>query len=339
MFFKINANITHVARCEALPRDAPAAALPPKRTRDGRAARGGVTRQSHVTSLLFFHTQAHTSLQPTTQASSPNSGVAVSFEGKIVWITGASSGIGEALAYALATRGARLILSARRAARLREVQAACAHPDRHVVLSLDLADAASLEAAARQALDAAGPIDVLINNGGVSQRALALDTELAVDRRIMDVNYFGAVALTKAVLPSMLARGAGHLVVVTSVVGKFGSPWRSAYSASKHALHGFFDALRAEVHQAGLRVTLVCPGFVRTDVSLHALTGDGTPQGTMDAGQQRGLAVEVCAARIVRAIEREKDEVYFGGKEAMAVYLKRFWPGLFNRIIRRAKVT
>ncbi len=137
----------------------------------------------------------------------------------------------------------------------------------------------------------------------------------------------------------MLARGAGHLVVVTSVVGKFGSPWRSAYSASKHALHGFFDSLRAEVHQAGLRVTLVCPGFVRTDVSLHALTGDGTPQGTMDAGQQRGLAVEVCAARIVRAIEREKDEVCFGGKEAMAVYLKRFWPGLFNRVIRRTTVT
>ncbi len=118
----------------------------------------------------------------------------MSFEGKIVWITGASSGIGEALAYALARRGARLILSARRAARLREVQATCAHPDRHVVLPLDLADTASLEAAARQALDAAGPIDVLINNGGVSQRALVLDTELAVDRRLMDVNYFGAVA-------------------------------------------------------------------------------------------------------------------------------------------------
>ncbi len=261
------------------------------------------------------------------------------FEGKVVWITGASSGIGEALAYALATRGARLILSARRETKLEEVQAACAHPDRHVVLPLDLADTASLEAAARQALGLAGLVDVLINNGGVSQRALAVETQLAVDRRIMDVNYFGAVALTKAVLPSMLARGAGHLVVVTSVVGKFGSPWRSAYSASKHALHGFFDALRAEVHEAGIRVTLVCPGFVRTDVSVNALTGDGTPQGTMDAGQQSGLSVEVCAARILRAIERQKDEVCFGGKEAMAVYLKRFWPGLLNRIIRRAKVT
>lgn len=274
-----------------------------------------------------------------TEPKHSNTHAALSFEGKTVWITGASSGIGEALAYAMATRGARLILSARRAARLQDVQAACAHPDRHLVLPLDLAETAALEAAARQALDAAGSIDVLINNGGVSQRARAVDTGLAVDRRIMDVNYFGAVALTKAVLPSMLARGAGHLVVITSVVGKFGSPLRSAYSASKHALHGFFDALRAEVHEEGIRVTLVCPGFVRTSVSVNALTGDGTPQGTMDAGQQRGLSVEVGAAKIVRAIEREKEEVCFGGTEALAVYLKRFWPGLFSRIIRRARVT
>ena len=263
----------------------------------------------------------------------------MSFEGKVVWITGASSGIGEALAYTLAVRGARLILSARRAEQLKGVQAACAYPDRHLVLPLDLADTASLEAAARQALDAVGSIDVLINNGGVSQRALAVDTQLAIDRRIMDINSFGAVALTKAVLPSMLTRRAGHLVVISSVVGKFGSPLRSAYSASKHALHGFFDALRAEVHAADVRVTLVCPGFVRTNVSVNALLGDGTPQGTMDTGQQRGLPVEVCAARIVRAIERQKDEVCFGGTEVLAVYLKRFWPGLFNRIIRRARVT
>ncbi len=256
------------------------------------------------------------------------------FEEKIAWITGASSGIGEALAEALAERGARLVLSARREDRLRQVQAACAHPERHLVLPLDLADAGSLEAAARQALAHAGHLDVLINNGGVSQRGQAAETDLAVDRRIMEVNYFGTVALTKAVLPSMLARGGGHVVVVSSLVGLFGTPQRSAYAASKHALHGFFDALRAEVHDAGVRVTVVCPGFIRTDVSINALTADGTPHGRMDKNQQQGLAPEVCAEKILRAVERQKDEVYIAGKEKLAVYLKRFVPGLFNRFIR-----
>ena len=261
------------------------------------------------------------------------------FEGKTVWVTGASSGIGEALAYALATQGARLILSARREEKLRAVQAACAHPNRHLILPLDLSDPASIATAVPQALAHGGSIDVLINNGGISQRAQAVDTNLAVDRRIMEVNYFGTIALTKAVLPSMLERGAGHIVVVSSLVGKFGTPKRSAYAASKHALHGFFDALRAEIYDAGLRVTLICPGYVRTDISRNALTADGTPYATLDAGQQHGLPPERCAAKILRAIEREKDEVFFGGKEIAAVYIKRFWPGLLNRILRKATVT
>ncbi len=260
------------------------------------------------------------------------------FEEKIAWITGASSGIGEALAEALAERGARLVLSARREDRLRQVQAACAHPERHLVLPLDLADAASLGAAAQQALDAFGRIDVLINNGGIGQRGRAVETQIEVDRRIMEVNYFGTVALTKAVLPSMLARGSGHVVVVSSLVGTFSTPRRSAYAASKHALHGFFDALRAEVHDAGVRVTVVCPGFVRTAISIHALQADGTPHGAMDAAQQHGLAPDVCARKILRAVERGKAEVYIAGKEKAAVYLKRFLPGLFNRFIRTLKV-
>ena len=200
------------------------------------------------------------------------------FDGKMVWLTGASSGIGEAVAYALAARGARLILSARRVEKLQAVQAACARPDRHRILPLDLADPASLAAAVPQALAHGGAIDVLINNGGISQRAQAVETDLAVDRRIMEVNYFGTIALAKAVLPSMLERGAGHIAVVSSLMGKFSTPRRSAYAASKHALHGFFDALRAEVHHAGVRVTLICPGYVRTDISRHALTADGTAQ-------------------------------------------------------------
>jgi dehydrogenase/reductase SDR family member 7B len=263
----------------------------------------------------------------------------MSWDGKVVWITGASSGIGEALAHNLAQRGARLILSARNAERLAAVQAACAHPERHMVLPLDLADPATLGPAAEEALARCGQVDILIHNGGVSQRSLARETRFEVDRQILDTDFLGAVALTKAVLPAMLARKAGHLVVVSSLVGKIGTPLRSAYSAAKHALHGFFDSLRAELWQDGIRVTIICPGFIRTAVSENALTGDGSRQGTMDRAQARGMAPEVCAERIVRAVERGRDEVLIGGPERFAVYLKRFLPGLFNRFIRTARVT
>ena len=263
----------------------------------------------------------------------------MSWDGKVVWITGASSGIGEALAHAFARRGARLVLSARNETRLLEVQAACADPERHLVLPLDLADEATLGPAVAAALARCGQVDVLVHNAGVSQRSLAKDTGIAVDRRIFETNFFGAVALTKALLPAMLARQSGRFVVISSLVGKFGTPLRSGYSASKHALHGFFDSLRAETWREGLRVTLVCPGFIRTAVTLNALTGDGSAQGTLDRAQERGMAPEVCAERIVRALERGRDEVLVGGPERFAVYLKRFVPALFHRAIRKVRVT
>jgi dehydrogenase/reductase SDR family protein 7B len=261
------------------------------------------------------------------------------WNGKVVWITGASSGIGEALARDLAGRGAKLILSARRGDVLERVRASLPRPDDHLVLPLDLADAGSLPAAAAAALARAGRIDVLVHNGGITQRSLTKDTDLAVDRRIFEVNFFGAVALTKAVLPAMLERRSGHFVVVSSLVGKIGTPLRSAYSASKHALHGFFESLRAEVYDDGIRVTMICPGFVRTAVTLNALTADGTPQGTMDRAQENGMAPEVCAVRIARAVEQERAEVLIGGRERFAVHLHRFAPALFRRIIRKARVT
>jgi short-subunit dehydrogenase len=160
-----------------------------------------------------------------------------------------------------------------------------------------------------------------------------------VVRRIMEVNFFGTVAVTQAVLPGMLTRGRGHIVVISSLVGKFGTPQRSVYAASKHALHGFFDSLRAEVHDRGLRVTIICPGFIRTDVSVNALTGDGSQHGTMDDVQAQGMTPAACASRIVRAVEQEKQEAYIGGREVLGVYAKRFVPRLFNRVIRRMKVT
>lgn len=259
--------------------------------------------------------------------------------GDVVWITGASSGIGEALAHRFARRGARLILSARREERLEAVRRACENPDRHTVLPLDLARVDSLGDAAREALDRCGRVDVMVHNGGISQRSLAEETMLDVDRRILEVDYLAPVALTKALLPSMLERGSGRFVVVTSLVGKIGTPLRSGYSGAKHALHGFFDSLRAEVHDRGVRVTLVCPGFIRTEISIHALTADGAPQGSLDRAQERGMSPEVCAEKIVRAVDRGRDEVLIGGKEIWAVRLDRFFPALFRRMIRRVRVT
>jgi short-subunit dehydrogenase len=156
---------------------------------------------------------------------------------------------------------------------------------------------------------------------------------------LFEVNFFGPVALTKAVLPALRAQGGGRLVVVSSLVGRIGTPLRSGYAASKHALHGFFESLRAEEHDAGVRVTMVLPGFIRTPLPVTALTGDGSPQGRMDRAQLEGMDPGDCAERIVRAVERGKDEVLVGGKERFAVHLGRVAPGLLRRVLRRARVT
>ena len=262
----------------------------------------------------------------------------MTFTNKVVWITGASSGIGEALAKAFSQQGAKLVLSARREEELERVRAGCANAGEHLVLPLDLT-AFDGRALMTQVLDRYGQIDILINNGGVSQRSTVVETEVEVDRRIMEINYFGAVALTKALLPSMIERGAGHIVAISSLAGKISTPRRSAYASSKHALHGFFNALRAEVHAEGIRITLVCPGYVKTALSYNALTAKGEHHGKLDPTTERGLAPDELAQRILRAIEQEKDEILVGGKEVLAVYLNRLFPSLYNRLIRRARIT
>lgn len=268
--------------------------------------------------------------------------------GRSILITGASSGIGEALAREWARRlpGDRLQIAARTVPALERVRAGihAISPRTEVeVLPLDLESPESIAEAARHLTTDGRLPDVVIHNAGLSQRSLASETALEVDRRLMEVNYFGTVGLTKQLLPAFLRRGHGHLVVVTSLVGKFGSPMRSGYAASKHALHGFFDSLRAELAQrhgpAAFPVTLVCPGFIRTHISENALTGDGTAQRKMDPSTGQGMAPEECARRIVDAIEAGKLEVTVGGRETAGVLVKRLAPSLFARLIQKAKVT
>ncbi len=260
------------------------------------------------------------------------------FKDKVVWITGASSGIGEHLAYAFAKAGADLILSARNEQALQRVQQQCDPNVRTLILPMDVTAFDRIRGLAARALNHFGRVDILINNAGISQRSLVKDTDLAVDQKIMDVNFIGTVAVTKAVLPYMIRQKSGQIVAISSVMGKIGTPKRSAYAASKHALHGFFDCLRAEVHHKGIGVTLICPGYVHTNVSVNALTGDGSKNNKMAETTQNGLPPDVFAQKALRAIRRGKEEVYIGGKEIMGIYLKRFLPGVLSRVVRKMDV-
>lgn len=256
---------------------------------------------------------------------------------KTIWITGASSGIGEALVQSLAQEEVNLIISARRASELERVKSENQGKAKIESLPLDLEKCEELKAKADQALRLFGQIDILINNGGVSQRSMAMDSHLDIDRKIMEINFLGTITLTKPVVAHMLERGSGLVATVTSVTGKFGTPWRSSYAASKHALHGFFDSMRAELEDKGVKFTLLALGFIGTKLSQVALKGDGSPNGSVDETHKRGIAPDVCARKILKAIKKEKREVYIG-KEAYAVYVKRFFPGVFARLIKTAKV-
>ncbi|MBT8209637.1 MAG: SDR family oxidoreductase [Eudoraea sp.] len=257
---------------------------------------------------------------------------------KIIWITGASSGIGEALALAFNATGNRVILSARSGDKLQQVALNCASPENVRILELDLSQFESMQDKVHEALGFFGRIDLLINNAGISQRSLIAETEMAVYKKLMDVNYLGTVALSKALLPHFIKNKKGHFVTVSSLMGKFGSPLRSGYCASKHALHGFFDVLRMEHEKDGVKVTLVCPGFVQTDIAKNALTADGSPQKQQDQATDSGLSPEVCAEQLIRAVEKEKYEVYIGQGEVKGVYLKRFFPKLLHRVVLRSQV-
>lgn len=264
----------------------------------------------------------------------------MSLQKKVVWITGASSGIGEALAYEFNKKGTLLILSARREEELLRVQSECENWEETVkILPLDLEDTGALQKKAEDAMELFGSIDMLINNGGISQRAFAVDSKMETIRKVMEVNFFGTVAITKAVLPHMIAQKSGHIVVISSVMGKIGTKYRSVYAASKHALHGWFDCLRQEVYDHQIDVSLVCPGFVKTNVTVNALTADGEKYNQVDDALKKAMRPEEFAKRLLPKLAKRKEEIVIGGTEILAVYLKRLAPSLLNKILKRSKVT
>ncbi len=258
------------------------------------------------------------------------------YSGKTVWVTGASSGIGAAIAAHVAARGANVILSARRADRLAECAERCG--PNATVLPLDLNQPETHAEATKRAEASFGGVDILVNNGGVSQRSHATDTSLEVTRSIMETNFFGQVSLTQCVLPSMLQRRSGRIVVVSSVTGRVGVKLRSSYAASKHALHGYFDALRAEIAATGVGVTLITPGFVRTEISENAFAAGGGRYGTVDSKIAGGISPERCAERIAAAVEKGRNEVAVGGREIHAITMKRFFPNLTAHFVSKYRI-
>lgn len=256
---------------------------------------------------------------------------------KTAWITGASGGIGKELAVQLAQAGAQIILTARNEVKLREVRDQLVG-DNHLVFPMDLLQVEAIPAAVSNALGQVGSVDLLINNAGITQRALAKDTDFAVDRKIMELDYFAVIALTKALLPHFLDRQRGQIVTISSVTGKMGVPMRTAYCAAKHAVFGFMDALRAEVAHDNIQVLVVAPGSVKTDISINALEGDGSKHNVVDPLIANGMPVEVCARKIVRAIERKRPELLIAqGKTKWAVYARRFAPRLLFRMMAKAQ--
>ena len=256
-----------------------------------------------------------------------------------VWITGASSGIGEACAYRYAEEGARLVLTSSSVNRLEPVAARCRElgATEVSILPYDLTCLDGIEALTAKAWDAMQGIDIVMLNAGISQRTNVEDTSMDMVRKIMEINYFAPVAIAKCLLPKMVGRGYGKIAVTTSIAGRFGFPLRCGYSSSKFALYGFFETLQAEYYEKGIRVTLVCPGRVQTNISRYALDKGGKPHGVMDPGQAGGMTAEAAARVITRAIAKEKKEVLVGRKELLMVYIKRFFPDLCATLARKIK--
>ena len=254
----------------------------------------------------------------------------MNFTGKTLWITGASSGIGRAVAIELSLKKCHLILSSRKKEDLDRVASICnKNGSTTSIIPFDLSDPVAVEQAAKTVFDNEINIDSLYHFGGISQRSYANETSIAVDRKIFEVNFFGTIELTKRILPAMIKNGGGQIGVTTSIVGKFGFPYRSSYAATKHALHGFFESVRAENVSNNILISMIIPGRVKTNISLNALDKDGNAHSKMDEGQDKGLSAEKSARIIVKKLEKEKKEILVGGSELIMVQIRRLFPRLF----------
>jgi dehydrogenase/reductase SDR family member 7B len=262
------------------------------------------------------------------------------FSGKYAWITGASSGIGEALVYQFVERGATVIISSNDLPGLERVKSACNNRSSRVTcVPFDLSDTSNIASLVDLQMKTTGRLDYLLNIGGISQRARVDETPVWLDRKIFEINYFGTIALTKAILPYMISQRSGHIVATSSIAGRFGFPLRSAYSASKQALHGFFETLYLENKENNIRTSVLIPGRVRTNISFHALDAEGKEQGKMDEVLAKGMTPEKAARIIIRGIIRNRREIPVGGGELIMLYIRRFCPWLFFRIGDKIKST
>lgn len=261
------------------------------------------------------------------------------FRDKVIWMTGASSGIGEALVYEFFRQGAKLILSSNENEELIRVQNACGAPQENVMtLPLDLENFDIMPALVSEAWNHFGHVDILINNAGIAQRSLAVDTKMSVYLKLMNVDCLGHVALTQAILPRMIAQKRGQILATISVAGYVGTPLRTGYCAAKHALRAYCDSLRIEVWDKGIDVAVIVPGYIRTTITMKALEGDGSFHGKMDPGNANGLPTDQAAKIIIKGIAKRKREILVGGRELRSVYLKRFVPGLVDKILRKRGV-
>jgi len=253
---------------------------------------------------------------------------------KVVWITGASSGIGEAVTKELAKEGCKLIISSRRDQELNRVKNELQlNNDQVYVLPIDLEQHQLASEWTKKAASIFGQIDILINNGGISQKSYALQTTTATEQKIMNINYFGNVALSKAVLPIMQKQEGGKIVVITSILGKFGLPELTTYSASKHALYGFYESLRLEHIKDNIQILLVAPGFINTNAAINAVKGDGTIINENSDAQKNGMLPAVFSKKLIRAIKSKKQHIYIGRKELLSIPFKTFFPNIFYSIM------
>lgn len=260
-------------------------------------------------------------------------------EQKVVWITGASSGLGKALALECAQRGAQIVLTARRYEELEAVRLSLPNPDQHLSVKADITDESQVRHAYEQVLMNKGRIDWLINNAGLSQRALIAETTMQTERAIMEVDYFSQVFLTKTVLPTFLSQKSGRIAFVSSVAGLLGTQYRASYSAAKGAIHLWANSLRAEVANDGVGVSVIFPGFVKTNVSINALNGEGKAQGFDNEATANGLEADEFARQTVEALLNGKEYIVVGGaKEKLGVFVSRLSPAILYRMIRKMKV-